>query len=91
MIGNLLLQFALWVVNLILAAIEFANMPAEIGETFADALAYIIDGFAFLNAYLDLTYIFSLIGIVVTARGMIAVYKLFFWVIRKIPFLNIRE
>lgn len=91
MIGNLVLQFSLWLINLVLSGIEFAQMPSEIGTTFASALAYIIDGFAFLNAYLDLTYIFTLVGIIVTARTMIGIYKLFFWVIKKIPFLNIRE
>lgn len=91
MLGNALLNIALWIVELILNAIEFASLPTQAGTVFMTALAYIIDGFAILNAYFDLTYIFSLLSFIILWDSVKMMYDIFFWVMRKVPFLNIRK
>lgn len=91
MIGNLFLQFALWIITLVIDIIHFANLPTEAGTVLQTAIATIMQGFAILNAYFDLTYIFTLVGFVILFDTVQFAYDLFFFIVRKIPFVNIRK
>lgn len=91
MLGNFVLQFALWLISLVIDVIHFAELPQQAGTVLATALAYIMQGFAILNAYFDLTYIFTLVGFVILFDTVSFAYDVFFFIVSKIPFLNIRK
>ena len=86
-----LMGLVLLLLRALLAPIQILSVPAGVAIVFANLTEYLIRGAQIVAAYTHFTYIGTLFGIVLLIIAFDKGYHLIFWVLRKIPFLNIRE
>ena len=90
MVVKLCLDLILVLFRGLLSVVELASLPAEVSSMILILIAKLGEGAAIVNAYVDTTYLGTLFGIVVTVIVMEDAYRLFMWIVKKIPFLNIK-
>lgn len=72
---------------------ELPAIPDEVYDVFYTAVEYISTGFKVLAAFVGagtMTYLMILLSLVLVMFGLYAAYSLIMFIIRKIPFVNIR-
>lgn len=82
--------------NLVLAILRFiflpeniSHLPAKFASVLGTIIAYMIDGFRILNAFIDEVYISALLGFVIFIEGVSTLYHVVMWALRKIPFISV--
>lgn len=70
---------------------EVPMLPNEVYYYIDSAMDYIVAGAGILNNYTPLTYLMLLFGIVLTIDLSIMIYKFVMWVIKKVPFLGVKD
>lgn len=93
MIITALITLILNVLGLLLV-FNLPQLPQSVVDTLDSIVTYIVQGISVLRAFVGdgaMTVIATLFGLVVVANVAYGVYTLVFWVIRKIPMLNIRQ
>lgn len=69
--------------------ISITSLPESVIEMFSLFFTYIQDGLGILNVYLDLSYLFMLLGIVLVVDIFMRSFGLIMFFLRKIPLLGI--
>lgn len=90
MVIKLCLDLILILFRGLLSGVELAGLPAEVSAMILTLIAKLGEGAAIVNAYIDTTYIGVLFGFVLTVIALQNAYRLFMWIVIKIPFLNIK-
>lgn len=89
MIIELFLEVLYNIFNLLTSAINIPQLPSGISNFLNQAFEYIGAGVGILANYCNITYLISLLGIIIGIDIGIAVYHFVMWVIRKIPVASI--
>lgn len=71
--------------------ISIMQLPSNVSSVISTFCTCLADGLAILASYTHMTYLLALLGIVVALDVAIMGYHAFFWVLEKIPFLNIKR
>ncbi|MBQ8921414.1 MAG: hypothetical protein IJ060_04540 [Oscillospiraceae bacterium] len=90
MIINALLRVVLVLLGILFAPLSLVALPASVSSIFLGAVGWLINGFRIIAVYTDLSYLLVLFGIVAAFDAVLWLYKIIMWILRKIPFLNIK-
>ena len=90
MIVQLLLDLVYGLVNLLTLAIDIPNLPSEVSTVFQSIIQYISAGLGILSCYTHLSYLLTLLGIVLAVDIGVHLYHFVMFVLRKIPILGIK-
>lgn len=90
MIVSALLSLVIWFLSLLFAPLTLLAFPQSVASVFMDGLGLILQGLRVLGAYTHLSYLLILFGVVAAFDAAVWLYKIIIWVLRKIPFLNIK-
>lgn len=74
---------------LLLSPVSIPSMPEDAITLAGNIGEYISMGTGILSVYTDLGYLISLFSLVLIVDGIIMIYRLVMWVIRKIPLINV--
>lgn len=69
--------------------LDFPAVPAELAEMFDLMLGYFKEAMVFLNVFVSVKLISTLLGVVIVLEAIKYGYKLVYWVIQKVPFLGV--
>lgn len=83
-----LMNVLLSVLDLLLV-FKLPSLPDGVMDFLALGMEAIGTGFAILNNYVDIGYIFALFGSIVLMEGAYFTYKFVMWVVRKIPMAGV--
>lgn len=89
MIINAVLHVVLWIVSLILSAIDVFSLPEQVLAVVAEFVSVLIRGAQIVAAYTHFSYLLVLLGIIIAVNSIMLVYKIILWIVRKIPFVHI--
>lgn len=90
MLVHVLMRLVVWFLEFLLSRITMVPLPDNLVSFFLVAVGHLINGFRIVGAYFDLPYLFVLFGMCLGFEGGMWIYKLIIWILRKIPFLNIK-
>ena len=90
MIIEALMGLVTWIIRAILIPVDIQSLP----ETFATVLLIFTDKMiraaTIIGTYIHGAYIVALLTFVVAFESAIVVYHVVLWILKKIPFLNIK-
>ena len=90
----MLIEALLGLVSLVikgaLAVLRLPDLPDTVKDTALDVVKWIARGCQIVAAFTDFTYLLALFAFVVTLSSAFTAYRVVMWLVRKIPFLNIR-
>ena len=90
MLIEALMGLVLHIINFLLLPMEIEDLPETFYTVLGTLVAKLVRGATIVGTYIHGTYIVALLGFVVAFDAAIVAYHLVMWIIRKIPFLNIR-
>lgn len=90
MIVSLLLDLILGIFQLLFAWVEFPPVPDAILEPMAVMVEVIASGMSFVWLIVPYEIVVILLPIIVVIENFDALYSILMWIIKKIPFLNIK-
>lgn len=70
------------------------SLPESVMTQVTNIKSYFVTGIHFLTCFIPLSvlqYLAVLLGLVIALNSAYIIYSLAFWVIRKFPFLNVKE
>ena len=80
-------------INLVLSPLikflDFPAVPPEIAQIFTLMLGYFKEAMSFVNIFISIKLMFSLLSIVLVLEGIHYGYKFVYWVLTKIPFIGV--
>lgn len=76
--------------RLFLLPVQIEGFPDQVKSVLLDVILLLIRGCEVLAVYTHFSYILVLLGIVVSVSAAINVYRVVMWILKKIPFLNIK-
>lgn len=86
-----LLTLVLRLLVIIFNPISIMTIPENVYAVLTTFTTCIADGIAILAAYTHMGYLLGLLAVVVAVDVAVMAYHVFFWVLEKIPFLNIKR
>lgn len=89
MIVELIFDLIYAVLSVLTLALKMPAMPVKVVEIIATAMDYITSGLAIVSAYVDMSYLLTLFGIIAVIDFVIVAYHIIMWILRKIPILGI--
>lgn len=90
MIIEALMQVIFVLFELLTSPISIPPMPEQVHNFLNSALVYIEIGVGLISNYIDISYLTTLLGIIIAVDVGLLLYKLVMWIIRKIPMLGIQ-
>ena len=90
MIVQLLLDLVYGLVNLLTMPIDIPNLPENVATIFETITQYISAGLGILACYTHVSYLLTLLGIVLAVDIGVHLYHFVMFVLRKIPILGIK-
>lgn len=90
MLISALLSIVIWFLSLLFAPLTLLAFPQTVASVFMDGLGLILQGLRVIGAYTHLPYLLILFGLVAAFDAALWLYKIIMWILRKIPFLNIK-
>lgn len=90
MIPKLCIDALIDLFDLLLGTVEALPLPSSLTEYLGLGLRYVASGMAFVAAYVDVSYLLSLLAVVLAVDAGLYLYKLGMWIIKKIPFLGVK-
>lgn len=91
MIVKLCMQLVVSFVQLLLSGISMLDLPDEALDVLADIYTALEQGAAVLAAYTHFDYLCALLSVVISLNVVLGTYHFIMWVLRKVPFLGVRE
>lgn len=88
MIIEMLLSLVTNLLDLLLV-FELPSFPDDVMQYISRAFDYIVGGVGLLANYTPITYLISLLGLVIVLDACMYIYKTVLWLLKKIPNLNI--
>lgn len=85
-----LLTFVLGFFTLFLSGMQWFDFPFAVTEFTLNFISWLVQGVSFVNAWIDTTYVYSLLTFLLSFSALVHGYHVFMWVLKKIPFLNIK-
>lgn len=90
MIVEALLGLIAWILEFVLLPLEIQELPETFVTVVASILSYIVQGVSILCVYIHPVYIGALLAFVISFNAAINAYRLILFIVKKIPFLNIK-
>lgn len=90
MLIQIFLNLFLGLLHLFLFPLRIQALPEGFATTFAAFVVMMADGIRFINNYIDVAYISSLFAFIVALNALHNAYRFGMWLIKKIPFVNIK-
>ena len=90
MIVEALLGLIAWILEFVLLPLEIEELPQTFATVAASILSYIVQGVSILCAYIHPVYIGALLAFVISFNAAINAYRLVLFIVKKIPFLDIK-
>lgn len=78
-----------FVLSPLIKFLDFPVVPPEIAQILDVMLDYFKQGMYFVNIFISIKLMFSLLSVVVILEGIHYGYKLVYWVLTKIPFIGV--
>lgn len=75
-------------IRVITSPIKIPQFPAEVQQYFDIAIGYINSGIGIISNFVNINYLFTLLGIIVAIDIGLKLYYFVIWIIKKIPFLS---
>lgn len=91
MIIQLLMSVCLNVISLLTSPINLPPLPSGVEDSLSYYIDFLTGGINILSCYFNLTYLLTLLGVVLLVDGALLLYKMVMWILRKIPALSIRN
>lgn len=85
-----LLSVVLLLVGGLFSALDVISIPTSVGNVLGDIALMFVQGFNIVRAYTHWNYIRILFFLVIDLEVIFFTYKVIMWILRKIPFLNIK-
>lgn len=79
-----------WILDLLLLPMDIEGLPETFYTVLGTLIAKLIRGATIVGTYIHGTYIVALLGFVIAFEGAILVYHVILYILRKIPFINIK-
>lgn len=79
-----------WILDLLLLPMDIQELPETFYTVLGTLIAKLIRGATIISNYIHGTYIVALLGFVVAFDTAILVYHVILYILRKIPFINIK-
>lgn len=89
MIVELVFDLIYAVLSVLTLALKLPSMPVKVVEIIATAMDYITSGIAIVSAYVDMSYLLMLFGVIFAIDVALLAYHIIMWILRKIPILGI--
>lgn len=78
------------IIRLLLIPAEVIVFPAALTSIFSYVILILANGVGIVACYTHFQYIASLLGFVISVDALMTLYRLVMWILKKIPFLNIK-
>lgn len=89
MIVELVFDLIYAVLSVLTLSLKLPSMPVKVVEIIATAMDYITSGIAIVSAYVDMSYLLMLFGVIFAIEVALLAYHIIMWILRKIPILGI--
>lgn len=90
MIISALLTLIIALLSVLFAPLSWVALPSNVANLFLSVIQYLIAGCKIIAAYTHFSYLVTLFGFVAIVDIALFGYKVIMWILRKIPFLNIK-
>lgn len=90
MLVLLILELIQSIIVSLFSGFNIPSIPQTVHDLIADLFQLFSDVLPLINAYLPLSYMFTLFGIALSVELAIRGYHLMMWILKKIPIINIK-
>lgn len=90
MLVQALLTLILGLFTVFLSGFQLGSFPASVASFMLDFIDWLVTGVTFVNAWIDTTYVYTLLMFLLAFGAAVDGYHALMWVLKKIPFLNIK-
>ena len=89
MIIEALLGLVAWIIDALLFPLQIDSLPVRFAQVIAEFISVVVRACSIIAAYIDTAYILALLGFVISFNAAILAFDIVFFIVKKIPFINI--